>query len=136
MDHATAETAFPAYWVKQKLNRIVIHYRSTAVFVIVRTDVIKYLFIIYSLVLRPGYTRGRDCYFIIPFSGRHGTMTADRGARQTARGAPPARLVAPPTPPRPELGRPPSLPPTFSRVEWVSRPELSQAMLAISGPFG
>ena len=43
MDHAAAEAAFPAYWVKHKLNRIVIQYISTALFVIIRTDVIKYL---------------------------------------------------------------------------------------------
>ncbi len=54
--------------------------------------------------------------FYNSFSGRHGTMTANRGARQIARAPPPARLVAAPTPPTPDLGRPPSL--TSKDARW------------------
>jgi len=79
------------------------------------------------LVLRPGYRRGRGCYFKIPFSGRHGTMTADRGARQTARGPPPARLVAPPTPPTPEMGRVPFFCLVMSRLEIQTRAQPGHA---------
>ena len=54
-------------------------------------------------------------------------MTADRGARRTARGARPARLVAPPTPPRPELRRPPIPRPVVARSEIQTRAQPGHA---------
>ena len=65
--------------------------------------------------------------FYNSFPQVHGTMTADRGARQTARGPPPTRLVAPPTPPRPEMGRPPSLCAVVCRVEIQTRAQPGHA---------
>ena len=71
------------------------------------------IYTIFRYITNPGLWL-HMAVFYNSFPERHGTMTADRGARQTARGPPPARLVAPPTPPTPEMGRPPILCPVMS----------------------
>ena len=84
------------------------------------------IYTIFRYITNPGLWL-HMAVFYNSFPERHGTMTADRGARQTARGPPPTRLVAPPTPPRPEMGRPPSLPPTASRVGIQTRAQSGHA---------
>ena len=84
------------------------------------------IYTIFRYITNPGLWL-HMAVFYNSFPERHGTMTADRGARQTARGPPPARLVAPPTPPTPEMGRPPSLPPTASRMGLPTRAQSGHA---------
>ena len=84
------------------------------------------IYTIFKYITNPGLWL-HMAVFYNSFPERHGTMTADRGARQTARGPPPARLVAPPTPPTPEMGRPSSLTPKDARVGIQTRAQPGHA---------